>query len=114
MEFIGEVVQFSCDRQWNIDFYRFKDDAETATASNAMKELEDIHRDRIVNSPLVLRVSICLCVIGPLNRLLIATRGLINSQCNPRELASLLRSSSSQGNESYIRLLEQAVRTTWP
>jgi hypothetical protein len=113
MEFIAEVVQFSCDRQWNIDFYRYKDDAESATASTAMQELEELHRDRVVVSPMVLRVSICLCVIGPLNRLLVATRGLINSQCNPRELASLLR-SSGQGNEGYIRLLEQAVRTTWP
>jgi hypothetical protein len=72
-----------------------------------------VHGLRVAEHPTILRVSVCLCIIGPLHRLLIATRGLINSQCNPREFVGLLRGVGGI-DDQYIGLLQHAVRISWP
>lgn len=116
MNFIAEIIQ-GTDHCWSIDFYRYETLQDTVSAASvAMQETEEAHRLRIIEFPDVLRVSVCLCIIGPLQRLLIATRGLINSQCNPREFVGLLRRHNGGVgvDDQYIHLLEHVVRTSWP
>jgi hypothetical protein len=115
MEFIAEIVQGTghSNQQWCIDFYRYENTLETASATEAMQQTEEVHSLRVAEYPAILRVSVCLCIIGPLQRLLIATRGLINSQCNPREFVGLLRGVGGI-DDRYIGLLQHAVRTSWP
>lgn len=115
MQFIAEIVQGTehGNQQWSIDFYRYENSLETASATDAMQKTEEVHSLRVAEYPTILRVSVCLCIIGPMQRLLIATRGLINSQCNPRQFVGLLRGVSGI-DDQYIGLLQHAVRTSWP
>lgn len=115
MEFVAKIVQGieHTNQQWCIDFYRYENTLESASATEAMQKTEEIHGVGVAETPAILRVSICLCIIGPLQRLFIATRGLINSQCNPREFVGLLRGVGGI-DERYIGLLQHAIKFSWP
>lgn len=111
MERLLEIFHSSEGRNWSIDFYSLREPCPRVMPREVSIALEDNHRDRIVEFPTTLRVSLCLLILGPSERLFLLSRGLINSRVYLKDIAPLLRANCS--DLDYVTNFETAVKFNW-